>query len=87
MAAMVSLQGMMIADALAIVERRLDSDFATELAQLERALVRDGVNRDSIDAMLEHERNSYLARRSEQLDELCMLLACDELLMPSVAKH
>jgi hypothetical protein len=55
MAARVSLQGMMIADALAIVERRLDPDFATELAQLERALVRDGVNRDSIDAMLEHE--------------------------------
>jgi hypothetical protein len=39
---------LMIADALAIVERRLDSDFAAELAQLERALVRDGVNRDSI---------------------------------------
>jgi hypothetical protein len=52
------------------VESKLDREFAIELAELETALIRDRVNRDSIDAMIDYRRSQFVAWRREHLAEL-----------------
>ena len=65
-----------IADALALVQRRLDDAFARELTD-------DGLDGNQVDAMLDRQRAEFTAWREELWGRL---IACD-LLMPSVAKH
>jgi hypothetical protein len=43
----------------------IDRGFASEMVLLEAELIRDGVNRDSIDALLEYRRAQFAAWRRE----------------------
>jgi len=43
----------------------IDRGFASEMVLLEAELIRDGVNRDSIDALLEYRREQFAAWRRE----------------------
>lgn len=72
------LDGMTTAQALRTVQRRLDRCFAVVLAQQERAMIRDGMNRDFVADRLNCQIEYYLADRAEHLDLVqAWLLACD----------
>jgi hypothetical protein len=43
----------------------IDRGFDCEMVLLEAELIRDGVNRDSIDALLEYRREQFAAWRQE----------------------
>jgi len=64
------LDGLTTAQALRTVQRRLDLWFATALAQQERAMISDGMNRDFVEDRLERQIEYWLADRAEQLDEV-----------------
>ena len=50
----------------------IDRGFASEMVLLEAELIRDGVNRDSIDALLEYRREQFAAwRREHSLGRSC----------------
>jgi hypothetical protein len=56
--------------AISLAGRKLDRGFAIEMAQLEAELIRDGVNRDSIDGLLEYRRGQFVIWRAQELTEL-----------------
>jgi hypothetical protein len=64
------LSGMTTDEAIAFVRRRLDREFATELRDMERAMIDDDVAPDQIGPMLAHRRRLYEEDRAKQLDEL-----------------
>jgi hypothetical protein len=70
------LDGLTTAQALRVVQRRLDRWFATELVQQKAAMISDGLH--DVEGRLDCQVEYYLADRAEHLDEVhAWLLACD----------
>jgi hypothetical protein len=69
------LDGMSLPQCLAAISRRFDTMLVFEIVLIEADLIRAGVSRESIDALLEDHREEFAAWRSEHLAELRVWLA------------
>ena len=65
------LTGLPVEDAVSLARRKLERSFALAMAYLEIVLINDGVNRDTVDAMLEYRRTEFeVWGREDLLSEL-----------------